>query len=117
MANRKQSRRGLRFAKWLPRSRWQRMLLAVAGAFVLLGALAFLRLYTRCEAFLAERPPGAIRVYSDSLVLRAGLDVEGVRLAQRLRRLGYTEASGGAAPEARHIPPGGRPLLDLGAGV
>jgi len=101
MANRKQSRPRLIPAKWLPRSRAKRVLVGLLGLFLLGGGIAFFRLYSRVAGFLAERSPGAIRVYSDSFLLRPGLDVEGIRLAQRLRRLGFKETPEGPREPAQ----------------
>src|SRR5882724_2541742 len=60
------------------------------------GGIFVWRLSLRVDDFLAARAVSAIRVYGGSLRLRPGLDVEGLHLAERLRRLGYEEAESGA---------------------
>jgi 1A family penicillin-binding protein len=96
MPNRKQSRlrRLVRdLEKRLPKSRAKRVLLGGAALVFVTGLLVFWRLYARVSEFLDGRSPGPIRVYTDSLVLRPALNLEGLRLAQRLRRLGYEEVN------------------------
>ena len=94
MANRKQPRSRRSARRWLPKARWKRALLAATGLCVVVGLLLFWRLYRQVEEFLAGRTPGPIRIYADSTVLRPGINVEGSHLLERLRRLGYEDASG-----------------------
>jgi penicillin-binding protein 1B len=80
--------------RWFPRARWKRWLLgAVAGCGVV-GLLVVGRLWLRVNEFLTGRSPGPIRVFSAPTVLQPGLNVEGMHLLARLRRLGYAEGSG-----------------------
>jgi penicillin-binding protein 1B len=58
------------------------------------GLLVVGRLWLRVNEFLTGRSPGPIRVFSAPTVLQPGLNVEGMHLLARLRRLGYAESSG-----------------------
>jgi penicillin-binding protein 1B len=69
------------------------VLLAATGGCAVAGMALVWQLYRRVDEFLAGRVPGPIRIYSDSTVLRPGIDVEGAHLLPRLRRLGYEEVS------------------------
>ncbi|MGH7899520.1 MAG: PBP1A family penicillin-binding protein [Candidatus Binatia bacterium] len=96
MANRKQSRRRggrLRLEQWLPKSRARRLLLGSVALVLVTGIFVFWFLYSRVSDFLEGRSPGPIRIYSDSLLVRPGLNLDGLRLGQRLRRLGYEEVN------------------------
>lgn len=61
---------------------------------VALAALSFWRLYRRVDDFLAGQSPGPIRIYGDATTLRPGMNVDGLRLITRLRRLGYQQSAG-----------------------
>ena len=69
------------------------------------------RLWLRVDEFLAGRLPGPIRVFSAPTVLQRGLNVDGVHLVPRLRRLGYVESTG--APGIGQFR-AGRDRIDVG---
>jgi penicillin-binding protein 1B len=97
--------------RWLPKQRWRRWLLG-AAALGALGAMLFVgRLWLRVDEFLAGRLPGPIRVFSAPAVLERGLNVDGLRLIPRLRRLGYAETS---APPANGQFRVGRERIEIG---
>ena len=64
------------------------------------GYLAWLN--HKVGRFLAERSMPPLRIFSDTLVLRPGLRPEGLRLENRLRRLGYVAAEGGSLEPGRY---------------
>ncbi|MGH7803070.1 MAG: transglycosylase domain-containing protein, partial [Candidatus Binatia bacterium] len=90
-AKRRPARRKNRLS---PRLR-QRLIL---GGAVLAGLLIVLVGWANYEisAFLSDRSFPPIRIYSGPFVLRAGLDLDGSHVFDRLRRLDYSEAGEGA---------------------
>ncbi len=86
-------------------------LLGLAAAAVVLGGVFVWRLSLRVDEFIASRAAPPIRVYGGPLQLRAGLDLAGVRLVDRLRRLGYEENPGGDLEGGQFRP--GRQRFDI----
>ena len=90
---RRKSRRGSRLRRWAFAAGW--LLLAAGGLWVW-------SLYRAVDGFLLNREVLPLQIYSDSLVLRPGMNVRGLRLMARLRRLGYLEKQGSSAGEGQY---------------
>ncbi len=78
----------------LRKVRWRTWLLATVALGLLVVWVIAWRLYRRVDEFVATSAPGPIRIFGAPLELGPGDDLEGMRLASRLRRLGYQETQG-----------------------
>ncbi len=103
--------RNSRGSRWFPKQRWKRWLLGAAALGALAAMLFVGRLWLRVDEFLAGRLPGPIRVFSASTALERGLNVDGLRLVARLRRLGYVETAGTPANGQFRV---GRDRIEIG---